>query len=80
MFRSFTNWAYSIYQIFHSQQQDNKMQVKFWVKTSRMLDVKETVEIEDGLHEEDIKDILEDWCRKQFDFDGTDSFIKYGWN
>ena len=45
-----------------------------------MLDLKETVEIKDDLCEEDIKDILEDWCRKQFDFDGTDSFIRYGWD
>jgi len=45
-----------------------------------MLDRKEIVNIPDGLVDADIKDLLESWCRKQFDFDYSDSRITYGWN
>jgi len=55
------------------------MKIKFWVKTSRMLDREETVEIPDGLVDSEIKDLLEAWCRRQFDFDYSDSRICYGW-
>ncbi len=57
------------------------MKVKFWVKSSRMNNkIEKIVDIPNGLVDSDIKDRLEDWCRNQFDFDGTMAHVTYGWS
>jgi hypothetical protein len=63
-----------------------KRKYTFWVKSSRMTDIKEDVETdfeEDGYEEITeglIKDYLESWCEEVFPmFNYTDAYVDYGY-
>lgn len=56
------------------------MRYKFWVTSSRMTDISETVELDDGFTEAEIKEQVEYWCEKVFPmFHYTDASVRYGY-